>query len=415
WRHISRQFIQKGLIVQELKHGSLKLTPKAWDVLRGKEKVMGRLEEASAGLKQREEGLRYDPALFNLLRKKRKEIADHANLPPFAIFHDRTLREMAAYFPQTKESLSRIYGLGAAKLEKYGAVFLEIICPHSRIHPLPEQPPPAAQPPLPAAVSLPGNRKHRRLLIGEAYQQGRTVEQLAVDFGIKPGTALEHLYQYWQDGHPLACDEFRKLSRLAESQKQTVLTTFDHLGTERLRPIFDALNGEIAYDEIKLLRLSYLCGRRAQPLEYKTFVCLATSRKYGGYCVAGKEWSGEDSGPWIRPVGEEASGELSLDDIRMNNGNIPQLLDIIHLPVIGSAPHAYQKENIRTVKNHGWNWRGKLPATTLAKLCDDVALLWMNGHHSANGLNDRIPEEMAHKDIDASLYLIRPDDFRLVV
>jgi ATP-dependent DNA helicase RecQ len=261
WRHMSRQFIQKGLIIQELAHGSLKLTPKAWDVLRGKEKVIGRLEEAPAGLEQREEGLRYDPALFELLRKKRKEIADQANLPPFAIFHDRTLREMAAYLPQTNESLSRIYGIGVTKLEKYGAVFLEIICPHSRINPLPKQSSPAA--PVPAAVTPQGIHKLKHLLIGEAYQQGKTVEQLAADLSIKPSTVLDYFYQYWQNGHPLAHDEFRKLSRLTESQKQLVLTIFDRLGTERLRPIFDALNGEIAYEEIKLLRLSHLCGRRA--------------------------------------------------------------------------------------------------------------------------------------------------------
>ncbi|PIP08901.1 MAG: DNA helicase RecQ [Syntrophobacteraceae bacterium CG23_combo_of_CG06-09_8_20_14_all_50_8] len=165
WRHLSRQFIQKGLITQELAHGSLKLTPKAWDVFRGRETVMVRIKEASAGLKQREEGLRYDPALFELLRKKRKEIADHANLPPFVIFHDRTLGEMAAYFPQTKESLSRVFGLGAVKLDKYGAVFLEIIRRYVSDHPLPEQPPPSAQ------TSLPGSRERRHLLIGKVYQQ----------------------------------------------------------------------------------------------------------------------------------------------------------------------------------------------------------------------------------------------------
>jgi len=132
WLHLSRQFIQKGLLIHEYEHGTLQLTPKAWEVLRGKEIVTGRLEEArkeTGGLSKRgkDELDSHDAALFEILRKKRKELADQANLPPFTIFHDRTLKEMAANLPQNRDSLARIHGIGAAKLEKYGSIFIEII------------------------------------------------------------------------------------------------------------------------------------------------------------------------------------------------------------------------------------------------------------------------------------------------
>lgn len=144
WRHLFRQFIQKGLIIQEMEHGTLRLTRKAWEVMRGKETVMGRLEEDVVKLTRREEDQKqYDPVLFEMLRKKRKEIADRANLPPFTIFHDRTLKEMAARFPQTRESLSMIYGIGTAKLGKYGDVFLRIIRHYSETHQITEQPEPS--------------------------------------------------------------------------------------------------------------------------------------------------------------------------------------------------------------------------------------------------------------------------------
>ncbi|MBN1828979.1 MAG: DNA helicase RecQ [Deltaproteobacteria bacterium] len=135
WRHMSRQWIQKRLLMYEYTHGTLKLTPKAWEVLRGEETVMGKLEEAKKEkggvLRQRERELGdYDSVLFEALRKKRKEIAGLANIPPFAVFHDRTLKEMAFYCPRTRESLSALYGIGAAKLEKYGETFLEIIREH---------------------------------------------------------------------------------------------------------------------------------------------------------------------------------------------------------------------------------------------------------------------------------------------
>jgi ATP-dependent DNA helicase RecQ len=144
WRHLSRQFIQKGLLICEYEHGSLKLTPKAWDVLRGIETVMGRLEEAKKektgkSKREKEAPASYDPTLFEALRKKRKELADQANLPPFTIFHDRTLKEMATRMPGTRDELSGIYGIGAAKLEKYSDIFLEIINQHRYGHKIPEQ------------------------------------------------------------------------------------------------------------------------------------------------------------------------------------------------------------------------------------------------------------------------------------
>ena len=140
WRHLARQFIRKGLMIQDLEHGALKLTHKAWEVLRGKEAVLGLLEKEAADLAPRAEAPgQYDPGLFELLRKKRKEIADRMNFPPYTVFHDRTLKEMAAHLPQTRDGLSRIHGIGAAKLEKYGDVVLDIIRQYCRVHKIAER------------------------------------------------------------------------------------------------------------------------------------------------------------------------------------------------------------------------------------------------------------------------------------
>jgi ATP-dependent DNA helicase RecQ len=139
WRHLSRQFIQKGLLIYEYEHGSLKLTPKAWEVLRAKESVMGRVEaekkQSRGNIKREKEALdSCDLELFEALRKKRKELADQANLPPFTILHDRTLKEMITRMPETRDELAGIYGIGAAKLEKYGDIFLAILNQHRPKH-----------------------------------------------------------------------------------------------------------------------------------------------------------------------------------------------------------------------------------------------------------------------------------------
>jgi ATP-dependent DNA helicase RecQ len=71
----------------------------------------------------------HDP-LFEALRARRREIAAAAGLPPYVIFHDSSLRAMAEAKPATLQALSRVSGVGAAKLERYGEAFLEVIETH---------------------------------------------------------------------------------------------------------------------------------------------------------------------------------------------------------------------------------------------------------------------------------------------
>jgi ATP-dependent DNA helicase RecQ len=69
---------------------------------------------------------RHDP-LFEALRERRREIAAAAGVPPYVIFHDSSLREMAELRPATLSALAQVSGVGAAKLERYGEAFLEVI------------------------------------------------------------------------------------------------------------------------------------------------------------------------------------------------------------------------------------------------------------------------------------------------
>jgi len=426
WRHLSRQLIQKGLLLHNYEHGSLKLTPKAWEVLRGKEGFFGRMETdrkerrtAAPGAYQearlgKEEG--FDEALFEALRKKRKVLADEANLPPYAIFHDRTLQEMARVCPGDRESMLTLYGVGQRKLEKYGDAFLEVIREHCRIRPIPEieTPVPTTQPAGDAV--LPRDKgKRRYLVIGEDFNEGCTIEQLARDFSIQKSTAIEHLFLYRRKHRPLRTDYLIANSGLTDDQRQAVFEAFARLGTERLRPLFDDLDGAVPYDELKLCLLLYWSLEKNHPGERKTFVCLAASRKYGGYCIAGKEWNEGNVGPWLRPVSVQETGELSACEIQMSNGNLPQCMDVITIQTRGAKEHPYQPENLLMEEGQAWVWQLRLPSTALHQLADGVDGLWQAGFHSANGLNDRVPEEILKKLAMPSLCLIRPDDFVLDV
>src|SRR5262249_40391123 len=71
-----------------------------------------------------------DRVLFEKLRAKRLELARAANVPPYVIFHDKTLAEMAARCPRSVAELAGIAGVGEAKLVRYGQAFLEVINAH---------------------------------------------------------------------------------------------------------------------------------------------------------------------------------------------------------------------------------------------------------------------------------------------
>lgn len=101
--------------------------------------------------------------------------------------------------------------------------------------------------------------------MGEAFNAGRSFEQLAEELQVRPDTIIQHLINYVLAGNALRQnDEFLALSRLTGQQQAIVLGAFQKLGAERLKPVFEELGGTISYDELKILRLNYLSSTRPQ-------------------------------------------------------------------------------------------------------------------------------------------------------
>ena len=73
-----------------------------------------------------------DRELFDALRGLRRELAEQRQVPPYVIFSDATLRELARYRPSTLEAMRLIYGVGEAKLREHGQAFLDVILRHGQ-------------------------------------------------------------------------------------------------------------------------------------------------------------------------------------------------------------------------------------------------------------------------------------------
>jgi len=132
WSHLLRQLIHYGYLEQDIVNYSvLKLTENARPLLRGEATLTITKPRLKAVKKKKPErkivGLEYDQELFNLLRLRRKEIADRDGVPPYVVFGDASLAEMAATLPTDDEAFLGINGVGQTKLQRYGAEFIDEI------------------------------------------------------------------------------------------------------------------------------------------------------------------------------------------------------------------------------------------------------------------------------------------------
>jgi len=255
WQYFSRQFLAQNFLEQDLEYRTLQITVKGWNVLKKKEQVMGtHAPEEIDYSKAKKDKLDYESVLFEILRKKRKELADDADVPPYVIFSDRTLVEMASVFPRTQAEIQRVFGVGQVKLDKYGEIFLQVINRYCEANGIQQKTVRKSV----RSLSRPSNKRKRCNEVGEAYNAGESIQHLMDCYHVKMVTILSHLFKYIQSGQSIRTDDLLSLSHLNKEKQETVLKAFDHLGAERLGSVFETCNQEISYDALHLLRLYYL-------------------------------------------------------------------------------------------------------------------------------------------------------------
>jgi ATP-dependent DNA helicase RecQ len=131
WQAIFRQMMGHDLMRPDAeRHGALRMTQKARPILRNEAKIDLRrdtIKAARTGPKVKQMVSEEDAPLLSALKAKRRYYAEQAGGPAYIIFNDRTLIEMAEKRPKTLDDMAGIGGVGAKKLDKYGAAFLEVI------------------------------------------------------------------------------------------------------------------------------------------------------------------------------------------------------------------------------------------------------------------------------------------------
>jgi ATP-dependent DNA helicase RecQ len=246
------QLIGQGVLVQVGdEYPILKLNAAAWEVMRGQRPV--RLVQLARGRKTEKvrsevvswEGV--DRGLFEELRKLRYRLAQEGGVPPYVIFDDKTLRQLARVRPSSPEKMRGVSGVGETKLRKFGEQFLEVILSYSRQHELPLDNP-AGQVVFeerPRGLSRPNPQRTQAF---ELFRKGVALEKVMAQIGRARSTVTEYLCDYIREERPASVTPW-----VPDQLYQRIAAVARQFGMERLKPLHVALGETVPYEDIRVV------------------------------------------------------------------------------------------------------------------------------------------------------------------
>ena len=230
---------------------TLAVTPRGLDFLRQREPLtLTRVKPVEVDASQsrpRVEDLDFDRDLFARLRDLRFRLAQARNVPPYVIFGDRSLQEMAHYLPQSRESFSHISGVGRVKLDEFAQDFLAEIRGFSEPRGLAERPRRQRQTRRRRDIRRRGST-HRQTL--DLLLSGLSVAEVSRQRGLTVATITSHLEQLIAAGETLPLE--RELP--APERVTRISEAFARTQSPALGPVRQLLGDDYSYEELRIVR-----------------------------------------------------------------------------------------------------------------------------------------------------------------
>ncbi len=235
WIGFIRELLSRDYLNLEGEYPVLKLCQKSRDILSGvtDEKIFlvkPQVIEKPAIIEQ-DPG---DRGLFDALRNLRKTLADAENYPPYMIFNDASLKQMAARHPCTPEDFRRITGVGDKKLEKYGGIFIGEIrrfCEGQH------------------SSSQPVKKQSSEYVTLEMLNQDMNLDEITLKRNLSLNTIYGHIEKLIIAGENIPVEKLVKKEKI-----EMISGAILELGGETLKPIKERLGDNYSYGEIKLVR-----------------------------------------------------------------------------------------------------------------------------------------------------------------
>ncbi|MDM5212235.1 DNA helicase RecQ [Peribacillus sp. NJ4] len=213
----------------------LKVTNAGREVLLGQKKVLRKeIKKVNS--------ISVDHGLFEELRQLRKELASKENVPPFIIFSDASLKDMAVKLPRTEEEFLEVKGVGTQKFERFGAVFIKGISHYVQAHPELEKNT------LVTKETIKRSTKPSHLESYLLYQEGKSIKEIATSRGLSSISIENHLLKCAEEHMDIKWEEI-----FTDEEFELVLDTAKQLDSEKLKPLKEALPENISYYMIKAI------------------------------------------------------------------------------------------------------------------------------------------------------------------
>jgi ATP-dependent DNA helicase RecQ len=214
----------------------LRLNAGSWEVMKGQRSV--RLVQPARRKKKEKakpevvswQGV--DQALFEALRRLRRQLAEERKVPPYIVFTDATLRQLASVRPTTPERMRQVSGVGDAKLRDFGERFLQVIRQYCG---------------LPAEDQAPAGQDLRGRAFG-LFRRGTGIEAVMQQLGLPREAVVAYLGEY------IAAERPRSLAPwVTEQTYQRIAAAARQFGSEQVQPLFIALGGRVTEEDIRLV------------------------------------------------------------------------------------------------------------------------------------------------------------------
>jgi ATP-dependent DNA helicase RecQ len=256
WFEYFRDLIAQGyLSLTDGQYPVVVLTDKSMDVLNGKstvELIKVTIKEEKKQKLVSDISLPYIQPLFDQLRSLRSEFARNEKVPPYVVFSDATLVEMATYLPQNDWEMRKISGIGDLKFDKYAADFLRVIkayCVENSL--VSRMDLKASKPERKQRTKRDASGRDTYRISFDMFRDGKSVAEIATERGVQPGTVENHLAKFITTGQ-IRLDELVSLDKV-EPIRSAIIKFND---TGALSPIKEFLGDEYTYGEIRAVMAS---------------------------------------------------------------------------------------------------------------------------------------------------------------
>jgi ATP-dependent DNA helicase RecQ len=256
WNMVVRQALIAKFLTKDIEnYGLLKLTPRGMEFLENPTSYMLTEDHDYTDSAEEENafGARtsaVDEELFSILKDLRKKISKQKDVPPFVIFQDPSLEDMAIQYPITIDELQNVSGVGAGKAQRYGEEFVEVIQKYVEEKEIIR--------PLDMVVKSVVNKSGIKVYIIQSIDKKRTLEDIANAKGLDMGELLSEIEAIVNSGTRINLDYY--VSSVIDEERQHDIYSYfkEEAESDSLEAAIKELGSEFEEEEIRLMRIKFL-------------------------------------------------------------------------------------------------------------------------------------------------------------